>query len=94
MIRMRSTRLECSDDIDILIVVAIVFVWQRCRIFWMRRLVSFCNLCTLHIDFHDAKATYQIGVDAIHTNAANCFVACQQFVVEIADIGDIAFHVY
>ena len=60
----------------------------------MRRLVGFCNLCTLHIDFYDAKATYQIGIDAIHTDTADCFVACQQFVIEIADIGDIAFHVY
>ena len=60
----------------------------------MRRLVGVCYLATLHIDFHNAEATNQIGIDAIHSNAANCFVARHQFVVEVADISDVAFQVY
>ena len=56
--------------------------------------ITFSYLGTLHIDFYNAESTYQIGIDTVNTNTVDSFITSHQLIVEVTDIGDIAFQVY
>ena len=60
----------------------------------MIRGIAVSYLSTLYVELYDAKATDKVGIDTINTNAADCFIACDRFSIEIADIDDITIGLY
>ena len=90
----RSTRLQGFYNVDIFVVVTGVLSRQRCGIVRMVGRVAVSNLCTLHIDLDDAKATEKISIDAVYTDALDSLVACNRLGIKVADIGDVAIGLY
>ena len=60
----------------------------------MVRCVTVRNLCALHIHLDDTESTDEIGIDAIDSDAADGLVASDNLMIEVADIGNVAFQVY
>ena len=54
----------------------------------MARSISIFNDSQFHIYFDNAKATNEVGIDAIDTYAVDSLIAYDTFVVEVADIKD------
>ena len=91
---LRSSRLQRLNNIDILVVIAVVFGGQRGRIVRIIGHVCIRNLCPLHVDFHDAEATDEVCILSIDADAANTLVTNDGLGVEIADVGDVTLGVY
>lgn len=56
--------------------------------------IGIFNDSQFHIYFDNAKATNEVGIDAIDTYAVDSLVAYDTFVVEVADINDITIGFY
>ena len=60
----------------------------------MIRGIAVTDLCSFHIDFHDAETTDEIGIDTINTDAADSLITSNHFCVEVTDVNNITVCFY